>query len=469
LPLGLPIRVVSTPVRLEPGVFGIFRPVLLLPEGIAGRLTQAQLQAVLAHELCHVRRRDNLAAAVHMLIEALFWFYPLVWWLGARLMDERERACDEEVLRLGGKPEAYAEGILNVCKCYMESPVACVSGISGSDLKKRIVRIMTQRLPGRLTLGRKLLLATIGIAAVAGPLVFGLLAVPPVQSPAIPQWQIAAGGTMAFEVASVKQDTAEPSPSNVSTNVPPGDGDYYTPNGGLFTATNMPLFNYIMFAYKVSDSQAGILRAQVPKWVLSARFDIQARALGNPTKDQMRLLMQTLLADRFKLATHRETRRLPVFDLVQSRPGKTGPQLQTHSANTSCSSVPDSPAAAGTVAGGFPLTCGGIQPMQATVSGRVRIGGRNVSMGLIASTFPAVMLDSRPVLDRTGLSGTFDFALEWTPEPNGPLTPSTSFQADESGPEFLEALKDQLGLKLEATTGPVDALFIDHVEEPSPN
>jgi uncharacterized protein (TIGR03435 family) len=274
---------------------------------------------------------------------------------------------------------------------------------------------------------------------------------------------------MDFEVASVKPDTAEPSPSNVGTNVPLGDGDYYTPNGGLFTATNMPLFNYIMFAYKVSDSQAGVLRAQIPKRVLSERFDIQARAQGNPTKDQMRLMMQALLADRFKLAMHRETRQLPVFDLVQSRPGKTGPQLQAHGTNTSCSSAPDSPAAATTVAGGFPSTCGGIQPMKALVSGRVRIGGRNVTMALIASTLPAVMLDSRPVLDRTGLSGTFDFALEWTPEPNGPLTPSRSFQPDESGPTFLEALKDQLGLKLNSQTGPVDVFVLDHIEEPTPN
>ena len=291
---------------------------------------------------------------------------------------------------------------------------------------------------------------------------------PSTQSPTA-DWQTAAGGKMPFEVASVKPNSAEPSPSNVSTNVPLGDGDYYVPNGGLFTATNMPLFNYIMFAYKVSDSQSGILRSQVPKWVLSERFDIQARAAGNPTKDQMRLMMQTLLVDRFKLSMHRETRQLPVFVLVQSRPGKTGPQLQSHGANSSCSSVPDSPGAAGTVAGGFPLTCGGVQPMQATVPGRARIGGRNVTMGLIASTLPAVMLNSRPVLDRTGLSGTFDFALEWTPEPNGPLTPSTNFQPDESGPPILQALQEQLGLKLEKQAGPVDVLVLDHVQEPAPN
>ena len=107
--------------------------------------------------------------------------------------------------------------------------------------------------------------------------------------------------------------------------------------------------------------------------------------------------------------------------------------------------------------------------MQAIVSGRVRIGGRNVTMALVASTLPAVMLDSRPVLDRTRLSGKFDFALEWTPEPNGPLTPSTNFQPDESGPPLLQALQEQLGLKLEKQTGPVDVLVLDHVEEPAPN
>lgn len=95
LHLNLPIQIMSSPARLEPGVFGIFRPVLLVPEGITERLTPAQWDAILAHELCHVRRRDNLTAAIHMAVEAIFWFHPLVWWIGKRLLDERERACDE--------------------------------------------------------------------------------------------------------------------------------------------------------------------------------------------------------------------------------------------------------------------------------------------------------------------------------------------------------------------------------------
>jgi bla regulator protein blaR1 len=124
LTIDLPIRVVSTPERIEPGVFGIVRPVLLLPEGIAGRLTQPQLEAIIAHELCQVRRRDNLTAAIHMLVEAIFWFHPLVWWLGVRLIDERERACDEEVLQAGRQAKVYAGSILKGLRVLLRITVS---------------------------------------------------------------------------------------------------------------------------------------------------------------------------------------------------------------------------------------------------------------------------------------------------------------------------------------------------------
>ena len=145
----------SAPGLLEPGVVGFLRPILLLPEGIAECLTPRQLEAVLAHELCHVRRRDNLTSAIHMIVEAVFWFHPLVWWIGARLVEERERACDEAVLSLGSEPQVYAEGILNVCKIYLESPLRCVSGVTGSDLKKRIQAILTGRVAGELNSRRE--------------------------------------------------------------------------------------------------------------------------------------------------------------------------------------------------------------------------------------------------------------------------------------------------------------------------
>jgi GWxTD domain-containing protein len=164
-------RILTSPASMEPGVFGILRPVLLLPEGVARSLTAAQLEPIIAHEMFHVRGRDNLAAALHTIVEAIFWFHPLVWWLGNRLVDERESACDEAVLRMGFPPADYAEGILKVCKSYVAAP-ACVSGVSGSNLKKRIEVIMENRGTNDLTLGKKLVLLLAG----AGMLVFPLSA-----------------------------------------------------------------------------------------------------------------------------------------------------------------------------------------------------------------------------------------------------------------------------------------------------
>src|SRR5262249_53507356 len=131
------IPMVSCEATHEPGVFGVVAPVLVWPRGFADRLAADEIEAILAHGGCHAGRRDNLAAGVHMIVQALYWFHPLVWWIGARLLDERERACDEEVLRLGSAPEVYAEGILKACRYAIEWPPACAAGVTGSDLRTR--------------------------------------------------------------------------------------------------------------------------------------------------------------------------------------------------------------------------------------------------------------------------------------------------------------------------------------------
>jgi beta-lactamase regulating signal transducer with metallopeptidase domain len=170
--------VISSNMPFEPGVFGIAKPVLLWCQNIGDCLNDRQLEAIVAHEVCHVRRRDNLAAAVHMLVEAMFWFHPLIWWVERRLLDERERACDEEVIRWGSLPQVYAESILKTCEFYLESPFACVSGVTGSDLKKRIELIMTNRTTHALSRTKRLLVASAGVAAIGGPIVVGLLNAP---------------------------------------------------------------------------------------------------------------------------------------------------------------------------------------------------------------------------------------------------------------------------------------------------
>jgi beta-lactamase regulating signal transducer with metallopeptidase domain len=262
LHLNLPIPVMSSPARLEPGVFGIRQPVLLVPAGITERLTPAQFEAVVAHELCHVRRRDNLTAAIHMVVEAVFWFHPLVWWIRERLVEERERACDEEVLRTAGDPQVYAEGILNVCKFYLESPLVCVSGVTGADLKSRIQEIMTPRAALNLDWRRKVLLATLGAAAMAGPIAIGLVNAPP----GLAQTQPSA--PLAFEVASVKpnRSSAARAPSMILP-------------GGRFTATNNTLRALILNAYGIFASP--YLLSGGPGWIDSERYDVDAKAEAN--------------------------------------------------------------------------------------------------------------------------------------------------------------------------------------------
>jgi bla regulator protein blaR1 len=180
--LGVPIDTRYSTTVLEPGVVGIRNPILLLPEDIETHLTPAQLRGILDHELCHVRRHDNLSSTLHMVVEALFWFYPLVWWLGARLIEERERACDEEVLRCGNDPQIYAEGILRVCKAYVGSPLVCTSGVSGGDLTKRIESIMANRIMANLSVAKKVLLGFACAIALLGPVVAGLLDAQPARA-----------------------------------------------------------------------------------------------------------------------------------------------------------------------------------------------------------------------------------------------------------------------------------------------
>lgn len=475
LPLGLPIPVLSSASQIEPGVFEIFCPVLLLPEGIGSRLTSAQLEAVVAHEVSHVHRRDNLTAAVHMVVEILFWFFPVVWWLRVRLIEEREHACDEAVLRMGSEAESYAEGIIEVCKSYTESPAACISGISGSDLKKRIIRIVNRRLGENLTRRKKVTLALACVTVLIAPLAIGLLNAAPLHAQTLNSaavWEKAAGGKMSFEVASVKRDTsAEHHPANFSLDA----NEASVPPGGALRAS-FQLITFIQFAYKLqlTPVQVSAILANQPQWFTADWFDIEAHGPANATKDQMRLMLQALLADRFKLSVHFETRQQPVFALVLEKHGKLGPQLIPHSQGPACdSAVPqanNSATPGPSAAAIFPATCNAFVAHVESGS-YIQVGARNTTMERLAATLgtlPGESTINRVIIDNTGLPGTFDVMLKYTPD--APLSLNGgAMQFDGSQPTLFSALKEQLGLKLEARTGPVQTLVIDHIEEPTPN
>lgn len=175
--IGLPpwVQVRSAPGLLEPGVVGWRDPVLLMPADIDQHLTPSELQTIVAHELCHVRRRDNFTASLHMAAEAVFWFYPPVWWIGGRLIDERERACDEDVLDRVDSPHDYARGILNVCKRYAASPLSSVSGVGSANVRARIEAILAHRVGQAMGWSKRLALATIITCVVLVPVSVGAM------------------------------------------------------------------------------------------------------------------------------------------------------------------------------------------------------------------------------------------------------------------------------------------------------
>ncbi len=157
-----------------PGALGWWRSVVLLPEGLSEELSAAELDAVLAHELAHVRRRDNLWAAVARVVAGVFWFHPLVWWMERRMLAERETACDEMVLAAGADPEDYVRGISKVCRTAF-AHASAYAGITGSNLRTRMEYIMSVKLAGRLSWRMRALPAVLAVAAVLLPVGAGYL------------------------------------------------------------------------------------------------------------------------------------------------------------------------------------------------------------------------------------------------------------------------------------------------------
>jgi uncharacterized protein (TIGR03435 family) len=442
-----PIEMRLSRGSLEPGIFGIARPILLWPQGVSEHLDDAHLEAILAHELRHVHHRDNLTAAIHMVVEAIFWFHPLVWWLGARLLEEREIACDEEVLESGRGRQVYAESILKVCKFCVGLPLACVSGVTGADLKKRIVNIMNERIVRKIDFSRKFLLSAAALAAVVAPIVFGLAKATPSQAQS--QAEIAGTAAPGFESASI--EPAKPVEGAHMVRMMYGRGEY--------VAANVTLQAVIQEAYGVQANQI----VGAPDWLKSATYDIDVK-LGKsamekePNPEQMpetRRLLQAILAERLKLALHRDSMELRSYALVVA---ENGPKMQ--------------PAKSGDAEG----------RLVRSHETRLQMGGDQM-LGLSAHGLPiddftqqlSRQLGSQ-VVNKTGLTGSYDFNLQWKVDPKrDPMVNGTGSSQAENGEvpsesslaSLSSALREQLGLDLQPQNGPVAVLVIDHVEKPS--
>jgi len=299
----------------------------------------------------------------------------------------------------------------------------------------------------------------------------------PPQSPNLPQWQIDAGTHAEFDVASIR-----PAPPDA----PPHEGyeilnnpllNPYAedaPPRGLISANASPV-NYIIFAYKIYDySQMHTLSSHLPAWARTDDYVIEARAVGSPTRDQVRLMMQSLLADRFHLALHIESRPQPVYALLLDKPGTLGPQLQIHPANAPCpvpstdSSDSQKTQATKSAASAVPPPICGMSTWRVGSQRHIRM--IDVNMEQIAGLLDGVgallgNMGQRTLVDKTGLTGRFDLNLEFLPE----QIDSSSADPDAFGPSAIAALKSQLGLRLVKQTAPVNVYIVDHIERPSEN
>jgi|KBSSwiStaDraftv2_1062776.scaffolds.fasta_scaffold629912_2 uncharacterized protein (TIGR03435 family) len=263
-----------------------------------------------------------------------------------------------------------------------------------------------------------------------------------------------------FEVASVKENTSAQGMQRVG----------FAP-GGRFTAVGASAKDLITVAYGTPQPLAAFRVLGGPGWIASDRFDVNAKAAGDPQPgptgppQELLLMVRSLLEDRFKLAAHTETRELPIYLLLPDRSdGKPGPQLQVSTVDCAAlmrgrGGVPPPPPPPG------------VRPPCGSMGSPGRLSMGSATMTMLAMFLSR--LTNRVVVDRTDWTDRFDGTLEFTPDqmmplPPGPLPPGIQ-PPPTDGPSLFTALREQLGLKLESSRGPVDVVVVDHIEPPSPD
>jgi uncharacterized protein (TIGR03435 family) len=402
----------------------------LAPVGALTGLSPNLIEALLAHELAHIRRRDYLVNILQGLAEAVLFYHPAVWWVSNEIRGERELCCDDIAVSLCGDTLTYARALaeLEGQRPAHRNPALAANG---GSLSARVARLLgVFHPPSHVT--------TQGSGPLAMAILIAVALALATRSTAQPQL-VAASSLPAFEVASIK-----PSDPDSQLKV-----DFAA--GGRLLVTHATLRFLIKIAYDVSDDQ--VLGG--PAWIGSRRFDVHGKpavAVGgdpqNMTKDQIllfheptRLRLQRLLADRFQLELRKESKPMPIFALVG---GKNGPKLKR------------SP-----IAGDPELTFAhGI------------LQAKRVDMATLAR-FLSEGQTGRPVIDMTGFTDKFDFRLEWAPDPglNPQLAGSAVGQQPgaDGGISIFTALQQQLGLRLEPRTSPGDCIAVTRAELPSDN
>jgi uncharacterized protein (TIGR03435 family) len=446
--LSRPVPLLVSALVQVPTVVGWLRPVVLVPVGALGGLPAEYLEALLLHELAHIRRHDYLVNMLQSVAEALLFYHPAVWWVSGLIRAERELCCDDVAVSASGNALTYARALAHLESCR-PSHLSAALAANGGSLADRVARLLGKSRPSvRSGLGP----VVVTIAVLLATAVYGLFG----QS----------GTHPAFEVATIKRNVSAQDTAHARRGVA------YKP-GGRIIATNAPLRLLIQFAYAAHDSPyqghsdpLGV--SQViggPAWIDSDGYDIEAKPESNADQKHAWPMLQTLLADRFRLTLHRETRELPLYNLTAKKSGLKLPPAK----DITCLSFPPGPTPQP-----IPGTsdCGYAPLFLSSTS--LRIEGRKLHMADLVRGLARAL--GQPVLDETGFTGDFDIDLNYTDEdvlksPGSAASDNASGSQLPDGPNLslVFAAMDQLGLKLQAAKGPVEVLVVDHAERPTPN
>jgi uncharacterized protein (TIGR03435 family) len=433
-----PVRLLVSSLVQAPAVVGWLRPVVLVPVGALAGLPPEQMEALLLHELAHIRRHDYLVNVLQNVVEALLFYHPAVWWISGHIRAEREFCCDDVAVSVSGDVLTYARALAEL-ESARPVHLRAVMAAAGGSLAHRIARLLGHSRPAPRTLCGPGIIVAAMLAAITAFAVLGQ----PVGQPK-------------FEVASIKPSLGQ----------------------GLMTVRALPgrltadasVRLLMRNAYNVQPFQI----VGGPDWTGSERYQIEAKADGNTSRDRMFFMLQSLLEDRFQLKSHREIRELPVYALVAARGGL---KLPAPKEGGCVDPAPDAPPewTEGRMTppgqGQAPLArCGGVSVILEI--GGARMQGGKIPMPEFIRALSMVL--GRTVIDKTGFTGLFDVRLDFLPdETTAALPPPPPDAAGTSGdsrnPSVLTALQEQHGLRLEATKGPAEVIVIDHVERPSAN
>lgn len=439
LRISRPVQLLISGLVQAPAVVGLLRPVVLVPVGALAGLAAEQMEALLLHELAHIRRYDYLVNAIQSMVEALLFYHPAVWWVSGHMRSEREMCCDDAAVAITGDVLGFARALAQVGSAERAHHQAAMAA-TGASVVNRVARLLGVPQPASRTH------SPAAVSAAAALVVITVMAA--LGQTARPQ----------FEVASIKP-TGSQRPAQMR--------DFPGRLAGRFMM-NAPLRVLMETAYRAQPFQ--IMGG--PEWIASEQYEVNAKAVGNADRAQILLMLQSLLEDRFRLQIHRESREMPVYALVTARGGLKLPPLREGTCVEQTNPQPPLPEPGGRMQppgqGPMPsVRCGGVGVR--LEPGGARLTGGKVPMAEFARVLSQVL--GRPVTDRTGFSGAFDVNLDFLPDDTTgglPAPPPGTIPAETASPSIFSAVQ-QLGLRLESTKGPVEVLVIDHVERPSAN